>query len=87
MLLPVCIVKWQIGNTDVINLSAEHQNYFGVDDNLGPVAVTIRREKLDEKERDTPTGKNEGVGHCYHYRLIVRTSEVSTTVHALAVNL
>ncbi|CAB1311662.1 unnamed protein product, partial [Coregonus sp. 'balchen'] len=31
----------------------EHQNYFGVDENLGPVAVSIRREKLDEgKEKE-----------------------------------
>lgn len=45
----------------------EHSNYFGTDDKLGPVAVSIRREKLD----DTKDLKDQ-----YQYRLIVRTSEV-----------
>jgi hypothetical protein len=47
-------------------LLKEHQNYFGVDENLGPVAVSIRREKLEE-------GKE---GPQYNYRVIFRTSEV-----------
>ena len=25
---------------------SEHQNWFGLDDNLGPVAISIRREKV-----------------------------------------
>jgi len=45
----------------------EHSNYFGTDEKLGPVAVSIRREKLD----DTKDLKDQ-----YQYRLIVRTSEV-----------
>lgn len=48
--------------------SKEHQNYFGVDENLGPVAVSIRREKLEE-------GKD---GPQYNYRVIFRTSELTT---------
>ncbi|XP_017279818.1 signal-induced proliferation-associated 1-like protein 2 isoform X3 [Kryptolebias marmoratus] len=48
----------------------DHQNYFGVDDNLGPVAVSIRREKLDEgKEKD---------GMQYNYRITFRTSQLTT---------
>ncbi|KAM6956465.1 signal-induced proliferation-associated 1-like protein 2 isoform 2-T2 [Aplochiton taeniatus] len=48
----------------------EHQNYFGVDENLGPVAVSIRREKLDEgKEKD---------GMQYNYRVTLRTSQLTT---------
>ncbi|XP_023267427.1 signal-induced proliferation-associated 1-like protein 2 isoform X5 [Seriola lalandi dorsalis] len=48
----------------------EHQNYFGVDDNLGPVAVSIRRERLDEgKEKD---------GMQYNYRVTFRTSQLTT---------
>uniref|UniRef100_A0A4W3HFU4 Signal-induced proliferation-associated 1 like 2 n=1 Tax=Callorhinchus milii TaxID=7868 RepID=A0A4W3HFU4_CALMI len=48
----------------------EHQNYFGTDENLGPVAVSIRREKLDEsKDKD---------GLQYNYRIAFRTSELST---------
>ncbi|XP_064173409.1 signal-induced proliferation-associated 1-like protein 2 isoform X1 [Anguilla rostrata] len=48
----------------------EHQNYFGVDENLGPVAVSIRREKLDD-------GKDKE-GAQYNYRVTFRTSELTT---------
>ncbi|KAM6973031.1 signal-induced proliferation-associated 1-like protein 3 [Aplochiton taeniatus] len=47
----------------------EHSNYFGTDDKLGPVAISIRREKLE----DTKDLKDQ-----YQYRLIVRTSELVT---------
>ncbi|KAM8851514.1 signal-induced proliferation-associated 1-like protein 2 isoform 3-T5 [Synchiropus picturatus] len=48
----------------------EHQNYFGVDENLGPVAVSVRRERLDEgKEKD---------GMQYNYRVTFRTSQLTT---------
>lgn len=55
----------------------EHQNFFGVDDNLGPVAISIKREKLDE--RGNNLGKSEA--GLYQYRVILRTSEVSATIH------
>ncbi|XP_068089497.1 signal-induced proliferation-associated 1-like protein 2 [Hyperolius riggenbachi] len=48
----------------------EHQNYFGIDENLGPVAVSICREKVEsviEKERSS-----------FCYRIIFRTSELTT---------
>ncbi|XP_016892575.1 signal-induced proliferation-associated 1-like protein 2 isoform X1 [Cynoglossus semilaevis] len=48
----------------------EHQNYFGVDDHLGPVAVSIRRERLDDgKEKD---------GMQFNYRVTFRTSQLTT---------
>ncbi|KAH0622491.1 hypothetical protein JD844_024848 [Phrynosoma platyrhinos] len=48
----------------------EHQNYFGIDENLGPVAVSIRREKFeDAKEKDGPQ---------FNYRIVFRTSELTT---------
>ncbi|XP_071783592.2 signal-induced proliferation-associated 1-like protein 3 [Centroberyx gerrardi] len=47
----------------------EHSNYFGTDEKLGPVAMSLRREKLD----DTKDLKDQ-----YQYRLIVRTSELVT---------
>ncbi|XP_076598619.1 signal-induced proliferation-associated 1-like protein 2 isoform X6 [Chaetodon auriga] len=48
----------------------EHQNYFGFDDNLGPVAVSIRREKLDDgKEKE---------GMQFNYRVTFRTSQLTT---------
>ncbi|XP_013415008.1 signal-induced proliferation-associated 1-like protein 2 isoform X2 [Lingula anatina] len=50
----------------------EHQNYFGVDENLGPVALSIKRERADHRE-----SKGEG-GQPYQYRVIARTSELTT---------
>uniref|UniRef100_A0A8C5HLV8 Signal-induced proliferation-associated 1-like protein 1 n=1 Tax=Gouania willdenowi TaxID=441366 RepID=A0A8C5HLV8_GOUWI len=47
----------------------EHWNYFGIDDSLGPVAVSLRREKLEEDKEH---------GQQYNYRLIFRTSELTT---------
>lgn len=49
---------------------SEHWNYFGTDEKLGPVALSIRREKLD----DTKDLKDQ-----YQYRIIFRTSEVCMT--------
>ncbi|XP_053314461.1 signal-induced proliferation-associated 1-like protein 2 isoform X2 [Spea bombifrons] len=48
----------------------EHQNYFGIDDNLGPVAVSIRREKVDDVR--------EKEGSSFNYRIAFRTSELTT---------
>ncbi|KAM9293844.1 signal-induced proliferation-associated 1-like protein 1 [Gastrophryne carolinensis] len=47
----------------------EHWNYFGSDDNIGPVAVSIRREKLEDAKENGPQ---------YNYRIIFRTSELMT---------
>ncbi|XP_048340019.1 signal-induced proliferation-associated 1-like protein 1 isoform X2 [Sphaerodactylus townsendi] len=47
----------------------EHWNYFGADENLGPVAVSIRREKPEEIKEN---------GSQYNYRMIFRTSELTT---------
>ncbi|KAM3824601.1 signal-induced proliferation-associated protein 1 isoform 2-T2 [Vipera latastei] len=45
----------------------EHQNFFGVDDQLGAVAVSLRREE-----------KEGSAGPQYNYRLIIRTSQLRT---------
>ncbi|XP_046903833.1 signal-induced proliferation-associated 1-like protein 1 [Hypomesus transpacificus] len=47
----------------------EHWNYFGLDEALGPVAVSIRREKLEEEKE---------LAQQYNYRIIFRTSELTT---------
>ncbi|KAG9481405.1 hypothetical protein GDO78_010572 [Eleutherodactylus coqui] len=47
----------------------EHWNYFGTDESLGPVAVSIRREKLEDAKEGGPQ---------YNYRIIFRTSELMT---------
>ncbi|XP_067682950.1 signal-induced proliferation-associated 1-like protein 2 isoform X2 [Haliotis asinina] len=54
----------------------DHQNFFGNDDNLGPVAISIRREKVDADERTNHLGKPD-YGF-YQYRIICRTSELTT---------
>ncbi|XP_016063766.1 PREDICTED: signal-induced proliferation-associated protein 1 [Miniopterus natalensis] len=46
----------------------EHQNFFGLDEVLGPVAVSLRRE---EKE-------GSGGGTLHSYRIIVRTIQLRT---------
>ncbi|XP_051581238.1 signal-induced proliferation-associated 1-like protein 1 [Myxocyprinus asiaticus] len=47
----------------------EHWNYLGVDETLGPVAVSIRREKLEDHKEH---------GQQFNYRIIFRTSELTT---------
>ncbi|XP_030598819.1 signal-induced proliferation-associated 1-like protein 2 [Archocentrus centrarchus] len=46
----------------------DHQNYFGIDKNFGPVSLSIQREKLEERKGETQ----------YNYRMILRTSQLST---------
>lgn len=62
--------KLEILNLKNLKSLTEHQNWLGVDDSLGPVAVSIRREKVEDatdSAHSLPT---------YQYRIIVRTSEV-----------
>ena len=70
----------------------EHQNWFGVDEALGPVALSIRRERVvggGEGQAGpggghhliisitiTPGGGQGGMQEHFMYRLIVRTSEL-----------
>ncbi|KAG5265386.1 hypothetical protein AALO_G00241830 [Alosa alosa] len=49
----------------------DHWNYFGLDEALGPVALSVRREKLDDHKDHGPQ---------YNYRVIFRTSELSFQV-------
>ncbi|XP_071962340.1 signal-induced proliferation-associated 1-like protein 2 isoform X2 [Antedon mediterranea] len=51
----------------------EHHNYLGIDDQLGPLAISIKREKLEEEDNSTD---NKETTH-YQYRVIVRTSELT----------
>ncbi|XP_022081278.1 signal-induced proliferation-associated 1-like protein 1 isoform X3 [Acanthaster planci] len=58
----------------------EHQNYFGLDENYGPVAISIRREsRLDETDGATESKeKDKDAAGKYQYRIIVRTCELVT---------
>lgn len=57
----------------------DHQNWFGTDDTLGPVAISIRREKVDNLINQVDGCSNSSANsnpQLSRYRLIVRTSEV-----------
>lgn len=55
-------------------LFLEHLNYLGMDERFGPVALSLKREKLDENTSLLKGGEAEG--NQYQYRIIARTSEV-----------
>ena len=68
----------------------DHQNWFGMDETLGPLAISIRREKVGaDSETNTNSGtssSSSSSSHNHHnnskdqyiYRIIVRTSELAT---------
>lgn len=51
----------------------DHQNWFGMDEQLGPVAISIRREKVIHPENNLTTSIMQ-----HQYRLVIRTSELQT---------
>ena len=51
----------------------DHQNWFGMDDQLGPVAISIKKEKPANQPITTDPSHQQQL-----YRLIVRTSELLT---------
>lgn len=53
----------------------EHQNWFGMDEQLGPVAISIKKEK---PALQPPTHPDNPTHQQHLYRLIVRTSELLT---------
>lgn len=57
-------------NAVFLSFPADHQNFFGMDERLGPVAISFRRE---EKEGSS--------GAQYTYRIIFRTTEVKELMH------
>ncbi|XP_055386352.1 signal-induced proliferation-associated 1-like protein 1 [Condylostylus longicornis] len=54
----------------------EHQNWFGMDEQLGPVAVSIKKEKLPDLYENVNTTTTSVPR--YQFRMIVRTSELLT---------
>ncbi|XP_050303097.1 signal-induced proliferation-associated 1-like protein 1 isoform X1 [Anthonomus grandis grandis] len=51
----------------------DHQNWFGMDEQLGPIAISIKREKVIHPENQLTTTLTQ-----YQYRLVIRTSELQT---------
>ncbi|XP_057379207.1 signal-induced proliferation-associated 1-like protein 1 [Daphnia carinata] len=65
----------------------EHQNWFGMDENLGPIAISIRREKMSPSDVESNNSHHHNHHHHSHhshqkdqyiYRIIIRTSELAT---------
>jgi len=52
-----------------------HQNYFGIDDTLGPVAVSIIRDKVEAQESSKKNSLAISLSP-YMYRIIIRLSDV-----------
>lgn len=58
----------------------EHQNWFGMDEQLGPVAISVKREKLPETTQQQIERENakDAKDAPHLIRMIVRTSELLT---------
>ncbi|XP_013772638.2 signal-induced proliferation-associated 1-like protein 2 isoform X3 [Limulus polyphemus] len=54
----------------------DHQNWIGVDETLGPVAISIKRERVEDTGLAYGSGSSSSFQAMYQYRLIVRTSEL-----------
>lgn len=54
---------------------AEHQNWFGMDETLGPVAISLKRERVETDLSTNGCSSNTSV--IFRYRIIIRTSEVN----------
>uniref|UniRef100_A0A1B0CV68 Putative rap1-gtpase-activating protein rap1gap n=1 Tax=Lutzomyia longipalpis TaxID=7200 RepID=A0A1B0CV68_LUTLO len=68
-------------------LGQEHQNWFGIDEELGPIAISLKREKIPPNVGggcgggggNVVAGETDGGGVAmYQFRVIVRTSELLT---------
>lgn len=61
-------------------IGQEHQNWFGMDEQLGPVAISIKREKLPETPQQQSERENlkDAKDAPHLIRMIVRTSELLT---------
>ncbi|CAG0881328.1 unnamed protein product [Darwinula stevensoni] len=56
----------------------DHQNWFGLDESLGPVAISFKREPIEELPSTNQTKAISCSSIQYQYRLLVRTSELMT---------
>ncbi|XP_048480332.1 signal-induced proliferation-associated 1-like protein 1 isoform X2 [Plutella xylostella] len=54
-----------------------HQNWFGLDEQLGPVAISVKKERV-ELRRGGADATQPATVLAWQYRLIIRTSELLT---------
>ncbi|CAO1370051.1 unnamed protein product [Diamesa tonsa] len=59
-------------------LGQEHQNWFGMDEQLGPVAISVKKEKPVNPPAQHQHPDNATQHQQHMFRLIVRTSELLT---------
>ena len=57
---------------------SEHQDWFGVDENLGPLAISIRRERVPHTTEEGRVLPHPLGAEHYMYRLIVRYRSTAT---------
>jgi hypothetical protein len=55
----------------------EHQNWFGVDETVGPIAISIRKERIGPAVSESAASSDNNHQIRYQYRLILRTSDLS----------
>ena len=61
----------------LLSFVAEHQNWFGMDETLGPVAASIKREVVERPGKlSSDSGGGAAPQPVYQYRVLIRTSEV-----------
>ena len=68
----VCPTYPSVQSTLTLHLFTEHSNFIGVDEVYGPVAISLRRDKVEEDLPPTVGGPT--IKH--FYRIIVRTCQV-----------
>ena len=76
----VCIMRCVV-------ILLEHSNFFGVDDIYGPVAISLRRERMDEDTSPVTiaAGSTGTLQSKYLYRIIVRTCQVGMCVLCMCI--
>ena len=57
-----------------LHIYTEHQNFFGIDENVGPVAISLRRERIPDEISDFYDVNLTAPK--YQHRVIMRTSQV-----------
>lgn len=60
--------------TIILCTNAEHQNFFGVDENIGPVAISLKRERIPDEISEFYGASLTAPK--YQHRVIMRTSQV-----------
>ena len=77
----VCERERERVNFNPHNSHTDHQNFFGVDESSGPLAISLKRERVPDDiteffDISMTTATPQAPPPKHQYRIIVRTSEV-----------